>query len=137
MNVGTPQVLDASALLAYLRNETGAQLVEQALVLSALMSTTNWSEVLSKLVDETGTEVDTILRTLRERGLLGGLLTIHPLTEEDAVAIARLRPLTRQFGLSLAERAALALAMRLGAPILTADRAWQHLSLSVPILLIR
>ena len=137
MSDGTPEVLDASALLAYLLGETGAELVEEALASGAIISTANWAEVLSKLVDETGADVDTVLRTLRERGLVGGLLTIVPLSEEDAAAIARLRPVTRHAGLSLGDRAALALALRLDVPILTADRAWSQLSLAISIRLIR
>lgn len=130
-------VLDASALLAYLHNEEGADVVEEALSAETMMSSVNWAEVLSKLSDETTQDPDTILHALGHRGLIGGLLTLLPLTVEDAITIARLRPLTRQCGLSLADRASLALALRLDIPVLTADRAWQHVSLRVPIRLIR
>jgi len=46
----------------------------------------------------------------------------------DAIEVARLRPLTRQVGLSLADRACLALAHRLGTRALTADSAWSGLA---------
>ncbi len=44
-------------------------------------------------------------RHLREQGLIGGLLEVVPLTEEDAVTIAQLRPTTQAYGLSLGDRA--------------------------------
>ncbi len=130
-------VLDASALLAYLRDEPGSQMVDEALARGAAMSAVNWAEVLSRLTDQTGQEVDSIARRLEEQGLVGGLLDVLPLTEEDAVTIARLRPTTRPHGLSLADRACLATGLRLGAPILTADRAWETLTLGTVIQVIR
>jgi ribonuclease VapC len=130
-------VLDASALLAYLNAEPGAPIVEEALFRSAFMSTANWVEVLSKLVDTTGDDVDTILGRLRERRISDGLLTVLPLAVDEAESNARLRAATRPFGLSLGDRAALALGLRLGLPVLTADRVWQNLSVGVSIRLIR
>ena len=130
-------ILDASALLAFLRKEPGAPIVRQALAVGAVISSVNWAEVLSKLTDLTGQDADVILTGIRGLGLPGGLLTVLPLTEADAVAIGRLRPVTRPFGLSLADRAALAVALRLGATVLTADRAWQQIDTGVSIQLIR
>lgn len=130
-------VLDASALLAYVHDEPGADAVEEALAARAWMNSVNWVEVLSKLVDESGQDVDSILNELRKRGLPGGLLTLLPLTVEDAQAMARLRPVTRAFGLSMADRACLALAIRLGLPVLTTDRVWHEISLGVAVRLIR
>jgi ribonuclease VapC len=90
------------------------------------MSTANLGEALSKLA-ERGAEPGEIVARLEEQGLLGGLLDVEPLTIEDAVTIAELRPLTRDHGLSLGDRACLALGIRLGLPVMTADRAWVEL----------
>jgi len=125
-------VLDASALIAYLREEPGAELVAAAIAGGAVISTVNVAEALSTL---TGFGVDPVQLTadLRTRGLLDGALTVEPFTTADATETARLRPLTREAGLSLGDRACLALASRLGAPALTADRAWIDLSLGVTV----
>jgi PIN domain nuclease of toxin-antitoxin system len=65
------------------------------------------------------------------------LLRVVPLNEDDSVTIARLRPLTRAHGLSLGDRACLATALRLGRPVLTADRSWANFDVGVTIRLIR
>jgi PIN domain nuclease of toxin-antitoxin system len=130
-------VLDASALLAYLHGEPGADAVEETLRQGAFMSSANWAEVLSKLVDEGVGEVDAILGGFRAKGLFGHLFGVLPLTGEDGAVVARLRGETRSHGLSLGDRAALALAMRLGLPVLTTDRAWQNLSVGIAVRLIR
>ena len=120
-------VLDASALLAYLQDEPGADLVEDALSVGCRMSAVNWAEVLSKTTDlgRGGTE---IVAELTERGLLGQTLGIVPFGEEDAPGVAALRPRTRQLGLSLGDRACLALGQRLRLPVLTADGDWHQLA---------
>jgi ribonuclease VapC len=64
-------------------------------------------------------------------------LILEPLTDADCVEIARLRPLTKAHGLSLADRACLALARRLEIPVVTADRDWADLNLGTTIQLIR
>ncbi len=90
-------VLDASALLAYLRDEPGALLVEVALANGAAMSAVNWAEVLSKVA-----EVDqpqTFIEAMRNQGILGQQLQIHGFSTEDALVIALLRPLTKSIGL--------------------------------------
>ena len=129
-------VLDASALLAYLHNESGADLVEQVLSDGACISTANLAEVLSKLAD-IGQDPAKIYRRLQDQGLLGGALQVMPLTTEDAELIAELRPVTKPFGLSLGDRACLALGLRLDALVLTADRIWSKLELRMPIRMIR
>jgi ribonuclease VapC len=65
---------------------------------------------------------------MTDRGLLDGAIAVEPFTSADAVEVARLRPLTRDFGLSLGGRACLALAKRLDTPVLTADSAWSKLN---------
>lgn len=119
-------VLDASALLAYLHDEEGAAEVADAVSRSASISSANWAETLSKFT-ERGAKADRLAADLEEQGLLHGLLEVAPLTADDALAIAELRPLTKGLGLSLGDRACLALGLRLGLPVLTADRDWVHL----------
>lgn len=118
-------VLDASAFLAYLRDEPGADVVADAIADGAVMSTVNVAEVLSRAADR-GADPQRLTRQLTERGLLDGAIAVAPLTTADAVEIARLRPRTRDQGLSLGDRACLALATRLGVPAVTADSAWSR-----------
>jgi PIN domain nuclease of toxin-antitoxin system len=129
-------VLDASALLAHLNDEVGADVVEDALVDGSVMSAANLAEVLSKLA-EVGEEPEKVYETLLQQGLLGGRLAIEPLTPNDAVIIAELHRKTRSHGLSLGDRACLALATRLQVPALTADRSWTGLGVGIRIKTIR
>lgn len=138
MNDAQRQVIDASALLAYFHAEAGAEAVEEALADGCSMSMVNWAEVLSK-VAELGKPSRDFLAELADRKLLGTALHLVPFDLADAAVVGDLRPLTRPLGLSLGDRACLALATRLGAPVLTADRAWSELEpeLEIPIRLIR
>jgi PIN domain nuclease of toxin-antitoxin system len=129
-------VLDASALLAFLRDEPGADLVGEALVAGANISAINWAEALGKLADQ-GQEPETVAQDLEDQGILGPALVVHEVDELLARRIAELRPLTRALGLSLGDRACLALGRRLGLTILTADRDWMDLDLGLDIRLIR
>ena len=129
-------VLDASALLAYLNGETGTDAVAEELAATARIGAANWAETLSKLADA-GNEPREVVERLRREGVLDGLLEVEPLTAEDAFAMAELRTKTRDSGLSLADRACLALGDRLGLPIVTADRAWADLELGLTIHTIR
>ena len=129
-------VLDASAFLAYLRDEPGASVVENALTQRACISIVNWAEVLSMVAD-VGEDPEALALHLENEGLLGNNLEIIPLTEEDALLLAQLRPLTKTSGLSLGDRACLALGMRLKLPVFTADRTWASLNLAVQVQLIR
>jgi PIN domain nuclease of toxin-antitoxin system len=130
-------VLDASALLAHLNDEKGASAVRQFMADGATISVVNWMEVLSKIA-ERGEDPELAAAELKGAGLIGGVVSIEAVTEQDSVEIARLRPLTKEQGLSLADRSCLALATRLGLPAVTGDRAWQNLpSVSVAVKLIR
>ena len=124
-------VLDASALLAYLGTEPGADAVADAIAAGAAISTVNLAEALSTLATR-GADPTAVVTQLTDRGLLDGAITVETFTTTDATEAARLRPLTRSAGLSLADRACLALARRLAREALTADRAWLGLELDAP-----
>ena len=128
-------VLDASAFLAYLRDEPGAEIVENALINGCYISIINWLEVLSKIVD-LGESPEEVIKRLRDEGLLENSLEIIACNEEDAITIAKFRVLTKSAGLSLGDRACLALGKRLNLPVLTADKVWTRLSLGITITLI-
>lgn len=115
-------VLDASALLAFVQREPGAELVEQVLDLSVI-SSVNWSEVAQKAASR-GAAVETLRRQLEALGL-----AIVPFAAADAERTAELWPAGRPAGLSLGDRACLALAGLLGTPALTTDGAWAELAL--------
>lgn len=129
-------VLDASAVLADLHGELGAAAVTDAMADASVVSAANWAEVLSMFADE-GEDPDNIAERLESEGMLSSGLEVFPVTAIDARMIARLRSLTRPSGLSLADRACLALALRLGYGVLTADRQWANLDLGLEIRLIR
>lgn len=112
----TSVVLDASALLAYLVGEPGADVTEEALAAGADCSAVNWSEVAQK-TQAGGGDWAVASALLASYGL-----TIHDATPRDAeAAAARWKPGS---GLSLADRFCLALADRLDAVAYTTDTAW-------------
>jgi PIN domain nuclease of toxin-antitoxin system len=135
MMAGAPVVgcvLDTSALLAWLWKEPGDAAVQRALTAGGCrLSTVNLAELLAKLQD-TGVPVAQGLALLSELEL-----TFEPMSAADAAESARLRSATRSVGLSLGDRACLALAHRLGLPVLTADRAWLKAEVGVAIEFIR
>jgi ribonuclease VapC len=129
--------LDASAVLALLNDEEGSEVVSGAVADGAAISVVNLAEVLSK-VAERGGDPAAAAAELRKAEGSKRALTIEPLTAADCIALARLRPTTKQRGLSLADRACLALADRLGVPALTADEAWEDVpGLDIEVRLIR
>ena len=138
MIAGPPpaSVLDASAALAFVREEQGAARVERAIRTGALISTVNWAEVLSALSEDGETLEQAVGRT-RARIERVGLLTVIAFDEAHAQQTARLRLPTRSLGLSLADRACLALGRIHRLPVLTTDRAWRSLHISVKIEVIR
>lgn len=123
-------VLDASAVLAVLRGEPGGEQVRDRLA-QAVISAANYAEVVSKLIDY-GAAGDLAIRAAGELGLF-----VAPLDEPTATRAGALREVTRPRGLSLGDRACLALAEMLALPVLTADHAWADLDLGVEVVLIR
>lgn len=124
-------VLDASALLALLNQEPGWESLSPQRLLQATLSTVNLAEVHTKLVrrgvpaeeaweDATSLIAETV-----------------PFTEEQARMAGGLAAETRPLGLSLGDRACLALALALKAPVYTTDRAWKNLKLGVRIHVLR
>jgi PIN domain nuclease of toxin-antitoxin system len=126
----TDVVLDASAVLAFLNDEPGAQEVSNYLP-GAYLSAVNAAEVAAKLVDSgsVAEEAGQLLERLGAR--------VEPFGSADIVPSARIRAVSRSAGLSLGDRACLALASRLGMTALTADRAWGDLETEVKVKLIR
>jgi ribonuclease VapC len=129
-------VLDASALLAYLSDEQGGELVADAIADGTTISTVNLAEVLSR-VSGRGGDPARLVREMSDRGLLDGAISVEPFTAEDALEVARLRPSTRERGLSLGDRACVALASRLDLPAFTADTAWSKIDLPIEVQQIR
>lgn len=123
-------VLDATAVLAVLNDEPGAEKVAPLLP-RAVMSSVNLAEVVSKLADA-GIPNETIQTVIGELGI-----TVIPFDEPLAFSTGFLRATTSDYGLSLGDRACLALGKHLHQPVLTADRMWSTLKLDVTIQLIR
>ncbi len=122
--------LDASALLALLLGEAGAEVVLAALP-SAVVSAVNHSETLSRLV-RGGADCREARAQLDKLGF-----QVMPFTLAQSAIAAELYVPCRSFGLSFADRACLALALERDLPVLTADRAWIALGLDLGIRLIR
>lgn len=116
-------VLDASAVLALIRDEAGGDKVAGH-VGRAAISAVNLQEVVKEL----------LLSELDEsviRELLGELrLEIHAHDEAAAYAAAALHGATKQFGRGLGDRSCMALAMTLGVPAMTADREWKNVKVA-------
>jgi ribonuclease VapC len=115
-------ILDASAILAYLLQEPGAEGVAAAIDLGAGLGTANLAEVMTRLVRD-GVAVDTA------REVLNALpVTLLDLDAGLALRAGALVLPTRKFGLSLGDRLCLALAIREEVPALTADAVWAELA---------
>ena len=130
MSDGLEAVLDASALIALLWDEPGAEAVEPLLG-RAVVSAVNWAEVLQRYRAH---GVDT---TSKRDSVEALGIEIADFTAADGEAAAELWTPTRKAGLSLADRGCLALARRLGLAAHTADRDWRKVDVGVEVVLIR
>ena len=123
-------VLDSSAILAFLQQEPGADVVTK-LLHRAIASAVNVAEVQSKLIRDGMPAEEAKIAVER------CLPTIEPFDSEQAGATAALILPTQKLGLSLGDRACLALGLATKAPVYTADRAWAHLQVGVDVRLVR
>lgn len=123
-------VVDASALLAVLFDEPGALVVAEVIADGATVSTVNLAEVATVLT-RNHRDPETVLDPVRAQ------LEVEPFTDSDALAVAALYPQVSAKGLSLGDRACLALAQRLDVPAVTAEAIWDDLPLDIPVRVIR
>lgn len=119
-------VLDASAVLALLFDEPGAAKVRER-IHGGLLGTTNLAEITAKLSDK-GVPADEAERAVAMLGV-----EVVPFSEDHARASSIMRPTTRAAGLSLGDRACLALAHIRGVPALTAERRWPEIAEAVGV----
>jgi ribonuclease VapC len=123
-------VLDSSALLAMLFFEPGCERIAE-LVPQSCMSTVNLAEVLGRLARD-GRALDAALDRIEQMGIVW-----IDFDRELALGAAALLLPTVPWGLSLGDRACLALARLRELPAVTADRAWAQLDLGIPIEVVR
>jgi ribonuclease VapC len=124
-------VLDASAILAVLNREPGSEKLTPEVLANAAGSTVNLAEVHTKLVSWGGDPDEAWEDTL------SALHESVPFSEQQARIAGGLVAQTRSLGLSLGDRACLALGLELNAPVYTTDRSWKNLKLGVRIHVIR
>ncbi len=123
-------VLDASAVLALLHSEPGADSVREVLA-NAAISAVNLSEVVARLTDQ-GFDDNIVI------GDVNALpVQVHAMDAAQAWRAGLLRRKTQAHGLSLGDRACLALAEVLEVPAMTMDRAWAALDLEVEVIVPR
>ena len=123
-------VLDASAILAALFKEPGVDKIAPRIE-GAFVSAVNYHEVIAKLVDR-GSPAEAVIVMMQDLGL-----DCVALDRAQAERAGLLRGATRDAGLSLGDRACLALAATKGAIALTTDRAWAELDIGVSVELAR
>lgn len=127
-------VLDSSALLAVSKGERGAEFVIELInSKDCMISSVNMAEVATRLLD-LGLPAHELQRAVAQFGV-----DVIDFNQEQALACAALRPLTKSAGLSLGDRACLALAKLMDGIAVTADQAWQDVRISagVKVLMIR
>jgi PIN domain nuclease of toxin-antitoxin system len=124
-------VLDASAILAILFQERGAEKLTAEILNDAVISTVNLTEVQSKLIKKG------YLPEEAWEDALSLVTAAEPFTSGQARIAGDLITMTEKYGLSLGDRSCLALAIALKAPVYTTEQTWRNLKLGVPIHVIR
>lgn len=124
------RVLDASALLVVLHGEPGADEVEPVLE-ESLMSAVNWSEVIQKAAAR-GVDVTNLRDEVAALGV-----SVIDFDASSAELTAALWPTTKAAGLSLGDRACLALSIALDATAVTADKTWDNVDVGARVQVIR
>jgi ribonuclease VapC len=124
-------VLDASAILALLNDEPGGEKITPELLSRATTSAVNLAEVQTILVREGGDPDESWALAVDP------IPDVEPFTAEQARIAGTLLQKTRSLGLSLGDRACLALAIALEAPVYTTDQLWRKLKLGVPVHVLR
>jgi PIN domain nuclease of toxin-antitoxin system len=124
-------VFDASAILAILQNERGAETLTDEIRKNAVVSAVNLAEVQSKLVKK-GHDPEEAWEDA-----LSTMTLVEPFTGEQARIAGDLITTTEKYGLSLGDRSCLALAIALKAPVYTTEQVWRNLKVGVPIHVIR
>ena len=123
-------VIDASALLAVLLDEPGAECVIDIMRGSSI-SAVNASESFQRAVDR-GFAASSVMILLRQFEI-----DVIAFDVSQALLAADLRARTKSIGASLGDRACLALAVTRGCPVYTGDRKWAGLDLGLDIRMIR
>lgn len=123
-------VVDASAILALLNQESGSEEVLQ-FIGNATISTVNLSEIIAKLAEGGIPEQDI------QQILTNFHLKVVPFDEEQALIAGMLRPASKPIGLSFGDRACLALGIVLNKPVITTDRLWSNLNVGIEIRVVR
>ncbi len=124
-------VFDASAMLALIQNERGAEKLTDEIVDRAVASAVNLAEVQSRLVRASNDP---------DRAWAAAMSTIsavEPYTSQQAKTAGNLIATTAKYGLSLGDRSCLALAIALKAPVYTTEQVWRNMKVGVPIHVIR
>jgi ribonuclease VapC len=123
-------LLDASALLCLIYGEPGADEVKGYMP-DAAITAVNYSEVVTKLQERGASdeEIDAGLATLK--------IAVLPFDTDHAVSAGKLRKSTRHRGLSLGDRACLAVAMQRSAVAVTTDRNWLEVDVGAKIRAVR
>lgn len=124
-------ILDASAILAFLQRERGAEILTREIRSHAIAGAVNLAEVQTKLVKGGFSPDEAWEQTLTV------VATVAPYTEDHAKMAGSLIAITEKYGLSLGDRSCLALAIVLKAPVYTTEQIWRDLKVGVPIHVIR
>lgn len=124
-------ILDASAILAFLQRERGAEILTREIRSHAIAGAVNLAEVQTKLVKGGFSPDEAWEQTLTV------VATVVPYTEDHAKVAGSLITITEKYGLSLGDRSCLALAIVLKAPVYTTEQTWRDLKVGVPIHVIR